>query len=149
MPDPQHQLGKWQNTWKHNTQESQEVSPFQGFRFFSRLVGRSDPWSNGGSFSEMMGSKPIRLTTVDIWVIYFTYTITQTLVCIYLYIDCWLYSKTCLKQPLKKEDQDLLSLNAGWKYCRMLQGEHSAILSTFIKLPFFIKIFVLPFCVAA
>ena len=28
-------------------------------------------------------------------------------------------------------------------YCRMLQGEHSAILSTFIKLPFVIKIFVL------
>ena len=28
-------------------------------------------------------------------------------------------------------------------YCRMLHGEHSAILSTFIKLPFIIKIFVL------
>ena len=39
--------------------------------------------------------------------------------------------------------QDQLSLNAGQKYCRMLQGEHSAILSTFIKLPFVIKIFVL------
>ena len=38
--------------------------------------------------------------------------------------------------------QDRLSLNAGQKYCRMLQGEHSAILSTFIKLPFVIKIFV-------
>ena len=36
--------------------------------------------------------------------------------------------------------QDQLSLNAGQKYCRML---HSAILSTFIKLPFVIKIFVL------
>ena len=33
--------------------------------------------------------------------------------------------------------------NAGQKYCRMLQGEHSAILSTFIKLLFVIKIFVL------
>ena len=33
-----------------------------------------------------------------------------------------------------------LSLNAGQKYCRM---EHSAILSTFIKLPFSIKTFVL------
>ena len=44
----------------------------------------------------------------------------------------------CLKQPLKKEDQ--LLLNGGQKYCRMLQGEHSAILSTFIKLPFVIKI---------
>ena len=39
-----------------------------------------------------------------------------------------------------KEDQ--LSLNAGQKYCRMLQGEHSAILLTFIKIPFVIKIFV-------
>ena len=39
--------------------------------------------------------------------------------------------------------QDRLLLNAGQKYCRMPQGEHSAILSTFIKLPFAIKIFVL------
>ena len=39
--------------------------------------------------------------------------------------------------------QDQLSLSAGQTYCRMLQGEHSAILSTFIKLPFVIKIFVL------
>ena len=34
-------------------------------------------------------------------------------------------------------------LNAGQKNCRMLQGEHSAILSTFIKLPVVIKICVL------
>ena len=57
------------------------------------------------------------------------------------------YSKICVKQPLSKIPkigfQDQLSLNAGQKYCRMLQGEHSAILSTFIKLPFVIKIFVL------
>ena len=39
--------------------------------------------------------------------------------------------------------QDQLSLNAGQKYCRMLQGEHSAILLTFIKLPFVIGICVL------
>ena len=56
-------------------------------------------------------------------------------------------SKTCLKRPLKKKTkvrfQDQLSLNAGQTYCRMLQGEHSAILSTFIKLPFANKIFVL------
>ena len=39
--------------------------------------------------------------------------------------------------------QDQSSLNAGQKYCRMLQGEHSAILSTFIKLPLVIKLFVL------
>ena len=71
--------------------------------------------------------------------VYFTYTLTQTLDCI-LTAD---YKVKPLKWPLKKEDQ--LSLNAGQKYCRMLQGEHSAILLTFIKLPFFIKIFVLPF----
>ena len=55
--------------------------------------------------------------------------------------------KTCVKRPLSKRQkmsfQDQLSINAGRKYCRMLQGEHSAILSTFIKLPFIIKIFVL------
>ena len=82
-----------------------------------------------------------------------------------------MYSKTCLKQPLKKKTklgfqdrlslnvvkciaecttailstfiklpfvikifEDRLSLNAVQKYCRMLQEEHSAILSTFIKL---------------
>ena len=57
------------------------------------------------------------------------------------------YSKTCVKQPLSKRPkigfQDQLSLNAGQKCCRMLQGEHSAILLAFIKLPFVIKIFVL------
>ena len=57
------------------------------------------------------------------------------------------YSKTCVKRPLSKRPkigfQDQLSLNAGQKYYRMLQGEHSAILLTFIKLPFVINIFVL------
>ena len=56
-------------------------------------------------------------------------------------------SKICVKWPLSKRPkigfQDQLSLNAGQKYCRMLQGEHSAILSTFVKLQFVIKIFVL------
>ena len=54
------------------------------------------------------------------------------------------YSKTCLKRPLKKRTeigfQDRSSLNAGKKYCRM---EHSAIFSTFLKLPFAFKTFVL------
>ena len=66
-------------------------------------------------------------------------------VSIYTPIVC--VSKTCVKRPLTKRPkisfQDQFSLNAGQKYCRMLQGEHSAILSTFIKLPFVIKIFVL------
>ena len=35
--------------------------------------------------------------------------------------------------------QDPLSLNAGQKYCRLLPLGHSAILSTFIKLPLVIK----------
>ena len=60
-----------------------------------------------------------------------------------------IYSKTCVKCPLSKTPkigfQDQLSLNAGQKYCRMLQGENSAILSTFIKLPFVIMIFVSSF----
>ena len=58
------------------------------------------------------------------------------------------YSKTCVKRPLSKRPkirfQDQLSLNAGQKYCRMLQrGQQSSIISTFIKLPFVNKIFVL------
>ena len=57
------------------------------------------------------------------------------------------YSQTCVKRPLSKRQeigfQGRLSLNAGQKYCRMLQREHSAILLTFIKLPFVIKTFVL------
>ena len=56
------------------------------------------------------------------------------------------YSKTCLKQPLSKRQkigfQDYLLLNAGHKYCRMLQREHSAIPWTFIKLPSVINILV-------
>ena len=57
------------------------------------------------------------------------------------------YSKTCVKRPLSKRQKigfkDQLLLNASQKYCRMLQGEHSEILLTLIKLPFVIKIFVL------
>ena len=60
---------------------------------------------------------------------------------------CYCESKTYVTRPLSKRPQfgfqDQLSLNAGQKYCRMLQREHSAILSTFIKLPFVIKIIVL------
>ena len=54
------------------------------------------------------------------------------------------YSKTCLKRQLKTKAKiwcsNRLSLNAGQKYCKR---EHSAILSTFIKLPFVFKTFVL------
>ena len=58
-----------------------------------------------------------------------------------------MYSKTCVKCPLSKIPktgfQDQLSLNARQKYCKMRQGENSAIFSTFIKLQFVIEIFVL------
>ena len=54
------------------------------------------------------------------------------------------YSKTCVKRPLPKRPkfgfQYQLLLNEGQKYCRMLQVEHSAILSTFIKLSIGFKI---------
>ena len=64
-----------------------------------------------------------------------------------------LYSKACVKRSLSERPkigfQDQLSLIAGHKYCRMLQGElraeDSAMLSTFIKLPFVNKVFVLSF----
>ena len=39
--------------------------------------------------------------------------------------------------------QDQISLNAGQKYCTILQGEHSAICSAFIKLPVVSMTFVL------
>ena len=56
-------------------------------------------------------------------------------------------SKTCLKQTLKMKTkivfQDGLSLNAGRKVLQNAPREHSAILSTFIKLPFVFKTFVL------
>ena len=52
-------------------------------------------------------------------------------------------SKTCVKRPLSKRQkndfQDQLSLSEGHKYCKMIQGEHSAVLSTFINLTFVIK----------
>ena len=47
------------------------------------------------------------------------------------------------KRRPKIDFLDRLSLNAGQKYCRMLQWEPSAMLWTFIKLPSVIKIFVL------
>ena len=55
--------------------------------------------------------------------------------------------KPMQKRPFSKRSkigfQGQLSLNAGKNDCRILEVEHSAILSTFIKLPIVIKIFVL------
>ena len=59
----------------------------------------------------------------------------------------FLLGKTCVKRPLSKRPKihfpNQLLLDAGQKYCRMLQVEHSAILTTFNKLPIVIRIFVL------
>ena len=77
------------------------------------------------------------------------YKIVNNFLSISLNICFEKYSKTCVKGPPSKrqkigfQDQLQVSLNADQKYCRMLQGEHSAILSTCSKLPFVIKIFVL------
>ena len=67
----------------------------------------------------------------------------------------WSFSYTVkpVKNGHSKKDwklvfQNQLLLNAGQKYCWMLQGEHSAILSTFVKLTFVIKIFFVYFWVA-
>ena len=55
----------------------------QGFRFFARLVDQIDQWSKKWWVIFWNdGPKHIKLTTVVIWVVYFTYTLTQTLVCI-------------------------------------------------------------------
>ena len=60
------------------------------------------------------------------------------------HVNIKFYSKICVKLPLSKRPKigfkDQISLKAGQKYCRMLQGEQSAILSTFIKI-FVLSIF--------
>ena len=52
-------------------------------------------------------------------------------------------NETVTALQIKNGFQDQILLNAGQKYCRMLQRELSAILSTFIKRPVVIKTFVL------
>ena len=71
----------------------------------------------------------------------------------------FIYSKTCLKRPLKRRPKLVFKTNyhlmqvksiaecslehSGQKYCRMLPREHSAILSTCIKPTYIFKNFVL------
>ena len=52
----------------------------------------------------------------------------------------WNYSKTCVKRLLALKKTNWFSRPCNY---RLMPLEHSAILSTFIKLPFVIKIFVL------
>ena len=73
----------WEITWGNLTGRLKEVP---GLQIVSRLVGQIDPWSQKWCVIFWNdGSKLIKLTVVDIWVVYFTYTLTQTLVCIYVY----------------------------------------------------------------
>ena len=63
----------------HLTGENKLFIRAQGFRFFSRLVGRRDPWSkNWWAIFWNDGPTHIKLTTVDIWVVHFTYILTHT-----------------------------------------------------------------------
>ena len=54
----------------------------------------------------------------------------------------WMYNKNLFLTKIKIGFQDRLWLNESQKYCRMHPLEHSAILSTIIRQPFVMKIFV-------
>ena len=67
--------------------------------------------------------------------------VVKELICV-IQILCYVckcfrtYSKTCAKWPPSKRPKSVFNTNYRLmqvKYCRMLQGEHSAILSTFIN----------------
>ena len=87
-------------------------------------MGRSGPWSKDW-WVIFLNDRPkhIKLTTVDIWVVYFIYTLTQTLVCIYFLltadlrnraasvVNCWVIIH-CLEDSCK-EDQ-IMSAQCEW-----------------------------------
>ena len=57
-----------------------------------------------------------------------------------------MYSKTCLKRPLKKKNKNLFKIDYCLMQSKVLQNallEHSAIFSIIIKLPSVFKTFVL------
>ena len=53
------------------------------------------------------------------------------------------YSKTCVKRPLSKDQKLVFKTNYRLMQVKSIAVEHSAILSTFIKLPIVMKIFLL------
>ena len=73
----------------------------QGFSLFLGLVGRSDPWSKKWWVTiGNDGLKHIKLTTVDIWVVYFTYTVhTDTDTCMHKHV-CILTADNTVKPVL-------------------------------------------------
>ena len=96
----------------------------QGFRFFQ------DWWAevthgakNGGSFSEMMGPSIYLPLPLHICILTTDYTVKPAL----------------SGHSKKKTNYRLMQVKS------IAEEEHSAVLSTFIKLPFVIKIFVLSF----
>ena len=54
-----------------------------------------------------------------------------------------IYSKTCLKRPLSNRTKMVFKTNYRLMQVKSIAEEHSAILLTFIKQPFLIKIVVL------
>ena len=96
-------------------------------------------------YTEIDGSSAVPLLVL-------TYTLVNNLSIhlLNIFLHIWWFYKVRDKDGFQEIQQSLkiwfqcrLSFNADQEYCRMLQREHSAILSTFIKLPFVIKIFVL------
>ena len=63
------------------------------------------------------GPKHIKLTTVDIWVVYFTYTLTQTLVCILCILTADYTVKPVLSSNLKKKTNYPLMHGPGGAFC--------------------------------
>ena len=77
-----YQSGSWWRT-AHTHKDPEIFNNNRDSDFFSRLVGLSDPWSKKWRVIFWNdGPKHIKLNTVDIWVVCFTYTLTQTCVCI-------------------------------------------------------------------
>ena len=123
--------------WEYTFNTGNTLNPLLHRDSFDAFTNRADPdqaaltraaWSQSSLFANgnMIRYDP---TLVDL---------TSNFLILCTNTKIYVYSKTCVKQPrtikLKIDFQDELSLNAGQKYCRMLQGEHSAILSAFIKL---------------
>ena len=109
---------------------------FKGFRFFFKTGRPKWPLEQKvvGHFLKWWAQAYQTNNSWHLGSILYLHTDTDT--CMHICILTADYTvKPCLKRPLKKEDQS--SLNAGQEYCRILQGEQSAIHSTFIKLPWY------------
>ena len=133
-------LSIWYSTldrplWAYHSENS--YLHHQGFRFFSRLVGQSDPWNKKWRVSSQAYQT---IHSLHLGSILYLHIDTDT----YMHI-CILTADYTVKPVLsghskKKTNYRLMQVKS---IAECSKGEHSAILSTFIKLPFVIKIFVL------